>query len=51
MRRAIVGALWALAGVMAADAMAFAIWILSGQTPVDGFYLGALTANIIKLFI
>lgn len=38
----------ALAFVLALDFLAFALWIISGQQPVDGFYFGAITANIIK---
>ena len=31
------------------DAIAFVSWSLSGQVPVDGFYIGAITKNIIQL--
>ena len=37
--------------VLAMDALAFGAWIASGQTPVDGFYFGAMTAKIISLAI
>lgn len=31
------------------DAFAFVMWSLSGQVPVDGFYIGAITKNILSL--
>ncbi len=37
--------------VMIIDAIGFVAWAMSGQLPVDGFYVGAITTNIIKLFI
>jgi len=37
--------------VLAIDFICFWIWILSGQIPVGSFYLGAITAHIIGLFI
>lgn len=33
------------------DMGGFAMWILSNQTPVDGFYIGTLTAHALALFI
>lgn len=33
------------------DAMFFMAWIVSGQTPGDEFYFGALTANLLKIII
>ena len=33
------------------DALAYVAWIVSGQTPVDGFYLGSITAHAVGLFI
>lgn len=33
------------------DFVSLILWVYSGQHPVDGFYLGSVTANIIKLFI
>lgn len=41
----------ALASILALDFFAFALWIFSGQHPVDGFYAGAITANIIKAIL
>lgn len=37
--------------LIAIDTIFFIVWALSGQTPVDGFYLGAFTKTIISLFI
>lgn len=41
----------ALAFILALDFFAFLLWIMSGQHPVDGFYAGAITANIIKALL
>lgn len=44
-----------LSGVVAClvllDALAYVAWIVSGQTPVDGFYIGTITAHAVGLFI
>lgn len=40
-----------LAFILALDALAFCAWIVSGQHPIDGFYFGAITANIIKALL
>lgn len=37
--------------ILALDFIFFVGWVMSGQTPVDGFYFGAITANIIKAII
>jgi|LSQX01.1.fsa_nt_gb hypothetical protein len=37
--------------ILMLDALAFFAWVLSGQTPADGFYFGAITANIIKALL
>jgi len=34
--------------VLVLDAIGFMFWILSGQHPVDQFYVGSITANIIR---
>lgn len=39
-----------LASVLALDLFGFIAWFASNQSPADGFYIGAITANIIKLF-
>lgn len=33
------------------DVFAFMLWAISNQSPVDGFYVGAITKNIISLVI
>ena len=45
----IVGGILVLA--MLADILGFAAWIISGQLPVDNFYLGTITANILKAIL
>jgi len=37
--------------VLIVDFMGFASWIASGQVPADGFYLGRITAEIIKAIL
>lgn len=37
--------------ILAIDFVGFASWVVSGQVPVDGFYLGRITAEIIKAII
>lgn len=36
---------------MTLDVFAFFMWIASGQHPVDGFYLGAVTAKVVLSII
>lgn len=36
---------------LAVDAFVFVMWAVSGQHPVDGFYVGAVTTTIIKSLI
>lgn len=38
-----------LVGAVMIDVLGFLMWTLSGQTPVDGFYIGALTETVINL--
>lgn len=33
------------------DFCGFVAWVASGQHPADGFYIGAITANILKLIL
>ena len=33
------------------DIAGFLAWSLSGQLPVDNFYLGSLSANLLRLWI
>jgi len=37
--------------ILVVDFFGFMAWALSGQQPVDGFYLGAITANILRAII
>lgn len=39
------------AAIIALDVLGFMAWVASGQVPADGFYLGAITSNIIKCII
>jgi hypothetical protein len=48
---AIKTCLYAAISLLLIDALGLMAWIASGQTPADGFYLGAISANIIKLFL
>ena len=41
----------AVASVMMIDALGFVAWIASGQMPVDGFYIGAITAQVLKAIL
>ena len=40
-----------LIGYMFFDLLGFIAWSLSGQFPVDSFYLGRITYEIIKIII
>ena len=40
-----------LTGAAMFDVLGFYLWFFSGQVPADGFYIGALTANLIKLWL
>lgn len=37
--------------ILAIDFLAFLLWIVSGQTPVDEFYIGSITSNILQAII
>jgi hypothetical protein len=39
----------AMVAILMFDAICLLAWIASGQQPVDGFYFGAITNNIINL--
>lgn len=41
----------AILTVLLVDVVGFAFWVASGQFPVDDFYVGMVSAEIIKLFI
>lgn len=34
--------------IIAVDFLGFLAWGMSGQMPVDGFYVGAITRNILQ---
>jgi len=36
---------------LVADFFAFFAWIVSGQLPVDGYYLGCITAAVIRFIL
>lgn len=36
--------------VLIFDVLCFLAWVLSGQTPVDGFYFGFITNNVLKIY-
>ena len=40
-----------IAAVLIADAAGFFIWILSGQFPADGYYIGTITAHVLRSII
>lgn len=37
--------------VLLIDVGGYVAWVLSGQTPPDGFFVGAITWNIIHLIV
>ena len=38
-----------LAVIMLVDAVGFLMWQVSGQTPIDSFYIGTITKNLLIL--
>lgn len=40
-----------LAVVVAVDLFGFMAWIASGQTPADGFYIGRITAEVLRAIL
>jgi hypothetical protein len=40
-----------IVAILLVDAFGFMAWIYSGQTPVDNFYIGTITAHVLKLFL
>jgi hypothetical protein len=38
-------------GILFVDFIGFLAWIISGQFPVDSFYLGSITSNLIQFLI
>jgi hypothetical protein len=39
------------AAIMAVDVLGFMAWILSGQYPADNFYIGTITAHILRAIL
>jgi len=37
--------------ILVIDFVGFVAWVMSGQVPPDGFFVGAITKNVINLFI
>lgn len=37
--------------ILAIDFIGFVLWAMSGQQPVDGFYVGAITTNVLRAII
>lgn len=37
--------------VIAIDVLGFLAWGMSGQMPVDGFYVGAITRNVLQAIL
>jgi len=37
--------------ILIIDLIGFTAWIASGQHPVDGFYIGSITANVLKAIL
>lgn len=44
-------ALGVIATLIALDALAFMLWIASGQTPVGDFYAGGFTAKVLQFIL
>lgn len=40
-----------IAVVLIVDAFGFLAWVLSGQHPLDNFYIGTITAHVLRLII
>lgn len=50
-KKILVTITYILAIVMIIDFLGFIAWVASGQTPVDGFYVGRLTTELLKLIL
>lgn len=37
--------------ILAIDLFGFMVWIASGQTPIDNFFIGGLTAFMLRLLL
>lgn len=42
---------WAIAIVLVVDFWGFAAWVISGQHPVDDFYVGTITAHVLGAIV
>lgn len=42
---------WFIAIVIGVDMLGFLAWVLSGQFPVDNFYIGSITRNVLNLIL
>lgn len=40
-----------LVAILTIDAFGFVAWIASGQTPADNFYIGSITAHILRALL
>lgn len=38
-------------GILAVDALGFMLWVISGQNPTDDFYIGTITAHVLRAII
>jgi hypothetical protein len=43
--------LTAIAIILAIDFIAFTFWVMSGQLPVDSFFIGGITAKLLGIII
>lgn len=43
--------LFVIAFLIIIDIFGFAMWVASGQQPVDGIYVGTLTNHMLKAFL
>ena len=42
---------WSLVAILSIDALGFIAWAMSGQYPIDGFYVGTITAHLLRLVL
>ena len=40
-----------ITAVLVLDAFGFIAWVLSGQHPLDNFYIGTITAHVLRAII
>ena len=51
MKNILKAAGYTAAVIIAVDIFGFMAWVLSGQIPADNFYVGAITANILRAIL